>query len=234
MTYLLHENWGGRLHDAKKTDVNTDDDRMCWAAAASNVLAWTKWCFPEGRPFNDETEIFNYFQGHWEDKSGYPNQAWEWWFNGTDYSNVNVPGGGFWKAPEYSFEAYNYQSNDRTKALSAIDNFLNNGYGVVLDLVSQNSPGHCITCWGYEQSDDGEYLGIYTTDSDDTSEGLRYYEVTQDISGQDEWARYIGWWYFTYHKNSTRFLLSNVYALDRCPTPDIPSAPSAPKNLKII
>ncbi len=231
MEYLLCDNWGGSPHDAKKTDNNTEDDLMCWAAAAANVLAWTKWGFPPSQGFNDETSIFMYFQDHWVDGTGVPNKAWEWWFHGKNFSNVDVSGGGFWKAPEYSFETYYHVQYDRKKALLAIDEFLHKGYGVVLELVGQNG-GHCITCWGYEQNDEGRYIGIYTTDSDDESQDLRYYELNQDITGQDEWAKYKDWWYFTYHKNSARYLLSTVYALDRRPKSNLP--PSAPSNLKIV
>jgi Mac 1 len=226
MDYFLCDSWGGSPHDAKKTVSNTEDDLMCWAAAASNVLAWTKWGFPPGQVFNDETSIFKYFQDHWADRVGYPNKAWEWWFNGEDMNDVDVSGGGFWNLPEYSFETYYHDQYDRTKSLLAIDEFFHEGYGVVLELISQNG-GHFITCWGYEQNDEGRYIGIYTTDSDDPSQGLRYYEVNQDISGQDEWANYKDWWYLTYYKNSTRFLLSTVYALKK-------KRPSAPTNFKIV
>jgi hypothetical protein len=40
-TYLLHEHWGGMWSDAEKSSINTEDDLMCWAAAASNILSWT-------------------------------------------------------------------------------------------------------------------------------------------------------------------------------------------------
>lgn len=233
MKYLLCDNWGGRPHDAKKTVSNTEDDLMCWSAAASNVLAWTKWGLPQGQTFTDEASIFKHFQDYWIDSAGYPNYAWEWWFTGNDekYDNVDVTGGGgFWSSSVYSFENYYHVEYDRTKALTAIDDFLNMGYGVVLELIGQNG-GHMITCWGYEQNDGGKYLGIYTTDSDDSLQDLRYYEVNQDTSGSEEWAMYKDWWYFTYYKNSTRYLLGTVHALDRCPEADL--APSAPSNLTV-
>lgn len=231
MKYFLCENWGGIPHNAKKTVSNTEDDLMCWAAAASNVLAWTKWGFPEGKFFNNADSIFKHFQDHWIDSAGYPNDAWEWWFTGKKFDNVDVlGGGGFWEA-EYSFEEYYHVQYDRTKALSAIDKFLHNGYGVVLELIGQDR-GHTITCWGYKQNDEGRYLGIYTTDSDDSTRDLRYYEINQDKSGSDEWAKYKDWWYFTYYNNSTRFLLGTVYALDQCPKTNF-NLP-APSNLKIL
>ena len=123
MKYLLLDDWGGRIHNAKKTVSSTEDDLMCWAAAASNILAWTRW-------------------------------------------------------------GYEYEKDDQ---------------------------------------DVMHYLGIYITDSDDDSQGLRYYELTR--SG---WS-YDDWWYFQYYKDSTEFFISEVHALDRYPS--LP--PSPPSGLRI-
>lgn len=228
MNYLLFDEWGGIPRDAKKTVLETEDDLMCWAAAASNVLAWTGWGFPEGQSFQDEASIFRHFQDHWRDAVGYPNFAWQWWFAGGDqnYPNVDVPGGGgFLDSVQYPFEDFNHVEEFRPEVLSAIDDFLHRGYGVVLELIGQQN-GHYITCWGYEQDEDGRYLGIYTTDSDDPLQDLRYYEIHQDTSGTEEWARYPNWWYFTYRNGSTRYLLGKVHALDRRPQIN------PPRNLK--
>jgi len=77
MIYMLFDHFGGRFHDVKKTVASTQDDLMCWAAAASNVLAWTKWGFPSTQTFTDETSIFQYFQDHWVDSVGFVEKAWE-------------------------------------------------------------------------------------------------------------------------------------------------------------
>ena len=228
MKYLLCDHWGGEPFDVKKTVDSAEDDLMCWAAAASNVLAWTRWGFPPARNFDDVISIFNYFQDHWIDAVGYPSQAWEWWFAGSDFDKVDVPGGGFWKDSDYSFNQYYHVENNRANALTALDQFLHTGQGVVLSLVGQNG-GHEITCWGYEQDDDGDYVGIYTTDSDDPSQGLRYYEINQDISGDQEWAHYKDWWYFTYHNGSTRYLIGAVHALGRFPDEVV-----LPSNLTLV
>lgn len=222
MKYLLYDHWGGRLHDAKKTVSNTEDDLMCWASAASNVLAWTKWGFPPAHNFDSEDTVFRYFQTHWKDTNGYPQKAWEWWFNGVNDANVDVPGGGFWNGSPYVFNNYYHVEGDRTQALSAIDNFLHHGYGVVLELISQHG-GHYITCWGYEYDEKNNYIGIFITDSDDYLCGQpRYYQLSQT-----GWS-YPGWWYFQYYNTSTQFLISTVHALDRFPSP------SPPSNLEII
>ena len=42
-SYYLWDDWGGTYSDAEKSPTNTDDDLMCWAASAANLLAWTGW-----------------------------------------------------------------------------------------------------------------------------------------------------------------------------------------------
>lgn len=222
MKYILYENWGGRFHDAKKSPA-AGDDLMCWAAAASNVLAWTRWGVPNGHSFKTEQDIFQYFQDHWLDQVGYPQRAWEWWFNGADQPGVELPGGGFWKSHDFSSN-YHVKS-DRRDALPDIEGFLKKGYGVVLHLISQ-AGGHYVTCWGFESDGNGNHVGIFVTDSDDTINNLRYYHLSRQ-----GWS-YEGWWYFTYFKNSLQYLVSEVHSLDRCPT--IPSPPSAPSKVRIV
>jgi hypothetical protein len=227
MKHLLSDDGDGTFPDAKKTDSNTEDDLMCWAAAASNVLAWTEWGLPPDQGFTDEDSIFQHFQKHWPDGAGHLIDAWKWWFTDKEeLSEANVPeGGGFWSSSGYRFEDYYHVETDRTKALTAIADSVDKGYGVALDLLGRPG-GHTITCWGYEQDEEGKYLGIYTTDSDDTRQGLQYYPVDQDTDSQ-EWAGYKDWWYFTYYRDSTRFLIGDVHALDQCPRP------SAPTNLTV-
>ena len=195
---------------------------MCWAAAASNVLAWTKWGFPPIQSFDSET--LKYFQDHWMDTYGDPQKAWEWWFNGINDENVRAPGGGFWKESQYAFDESYHVEWDRTKALLAIDHFLRSGYGVVLQLLGQYG-GHYITCWGYGYDNQNNYLGIYVNHSDDDlRDQPRYYELSET-----GWS-YPGWWYFQYFpENSIEYLISEVHALDR-----FPGVPSPPTGLRII
>ena len=48
-SFYGYEVYGGEWQDAEKTFSNTEDDEMCWAAAASNILDWTGW----GRPLGE-------------------------------------------------------------------------------------------------------------------------------------------------------------------------------------
>ena len=225
MNYMLFDHFGGRFHDVKKTVASTQDDLMCWAAAASNVLAWTKWGFPSTQTFTDETSIFQYFQDHWVDSVGFVEKAWEWWLNGLIDPNIDVPGGNFWSNPLYAIKDHYHSEFDRTQALAEIDRFLHSGWGVVLNLASPVG-GHYLTCWGYEYDATG-YTGLYVTDSDDPLiNQIRYYPLSQT-----GWANYPDWWYFQYFNNTKQFLIADVHALDRFPSK--PSAPSQPQNLRI-
>jgi hypothetical protein len=223
MQYLVFDKWGGKLCDVKKSAANTDDDLMCWAAAASNVLAWTGWGFPKTYNFADENGIFQYFLDHWADLAGFPQNAWEWWFSGAGQPGVEVPGGGFW-VPAYDFQMFYRVQNDRTKVLEAIAEFVEKGFGAVIELISTGG-GHFLTCWGYERSPDGNFLGVYFTDSDNPQSGLRYDGVTQDTLGT-EWAAYKDWWYLDSYGQPRKYLLAAVHAL-------VPVRPQTPTGLRI-
>ena len=206
-SYMLIDDWGGAWHDAEKSPSNTEDDLMCWAAAASNILAWTGWGRVSGMTTTDQ--MFSYFQDHWTDQGGLAQFGWGWWFNGinaTDgwsgWSQVDVAGGGF--HPGEDFDDYLHWSSNDDQAIATIDTYLHAGYGVTLGVYGPG--GHAITCWGYTHTsgDPTGYTGIYVSDSDDSKwmEGapdrLRYYDVDysggrwylQDFYGSDSW--YVG------------------------------------------
>jgi len=228
-SYLLYEHWGGTWLDAEKTPSNTEDDLMCWAAAASNVLAWTGWGAVSGMTTSDD--IFAYFQDHWTDQGGLMRYGWDWWFDGTNpsqgwdgWSQVDVPGGGFY--PAENFNDYFYRTDLDSAALSAIDNYLRSGYGVSIGIYGPG--GHAITVWGfnYNPSDPSDYYGIWVTDSDDSKftdsppDRLRYYEV--EYSG--------GKWYLQNYYGSNSWYIGTVQALARKPGSTPPDPPDPPPD----
>ncbi|MFO8012577.1 MAG: hypothetical protein R6X20_04635, partial [Phycisphaerae bacterium] len=116
---MLTDHWGGTWADAEKVppddgpgeDPNvpgTADDYMCWAAVASNLLEWTGWGKTGGMTTADD--MFAYFQDHWTDQGGNMYYGWDWWFDGTndspgdpdEWSQVDVPGGGFYPSQAFS------------------------------------------------------------------------------------------------------------------------------------
>lgn len=225
-TYLMYDHWGGTWSDANKNSVSTEDDLMCWAATAANMLSWTGWGYPTGQGFTDADSIFAYYQDHWTDAGGNMFYGIDWWFDGTNnvqgvpsWSQVDVPGGGFW--PAYNVGDYYWLSPDDDLAMSAIDVFLHAGYGVGLGLkrvVGGTSYGHAITCWGYDWDSTGNYLGIWVTDSDDNQNmasppaTLDYYQVAS-IGGQ---------WYLQDYFGTDSWWITEVHGLERVPFAPVP------------
>ena len=221
--YMLHEHWGGRVHDADKTESNHEDDDMCWAAAASNVLAWTGWGRADGMTTSDE--MFEHFQDHWTDDGYRTEFGWRWWFDGTELwpgylaSTVDAVDGGAFH-PTRTFDDYYRYEQRGNRAMSAIDEYMRAGYGVALDL--SGPCGHAITCWGfsYDAADPTQYKGVWITDSDDEIygegpfENARYYEVEYE-----EIREGYGEWYLQdYGYMGIPYCIIQVHALAPSPT----------------
>jgi len=177
-TYFIYDDYGDTWQDANKTAANTEDDFMCWAAAASNILAWGNWGTAD---YNTADQIFQHIQDHWTDSGGIMSWAWQWWFNGTrrpiSYgSYTNVPGGGNFY-PDLDFSDY-YTLATEDNVLSGIDTLLHQGIGVCLGIrQSEGASSHAVTCWGYS-SDTVGYTSLHLTDSDDGYLGLQEYPVS--------------------------------------------------------
>jgi hypothetical protein len=194
--YLVYDQWGGTWHDANKTAANTEDDLMCWAAAASNVLAWGHWGTPA---YNTDAQIFTQFQNHWTDNGGYSWWGYRWWMNGStpptgSASHIDVPGGGNFY-PQLNFSNY-YAGSSTGNLLSGIDGLMHQGYGVTLNITNGGAMLHAITAWGFEYDNSGGsvvYRGVYVTDSDDNRTALVEYPL---IWQSDRWylgGGYAGW-----------------------------------------
>ena len=225
VSYMLHENWGGTWSDAEKSRKNPEDDNMCWASAAANILEWTGWGHVEGMTTTDE--VFAYFQDHWTNKGGQMTHGWQWWFTGVNPSNgwagwsrVDVAGGGFHPSEDYSTLYHNDSSS--TGAMTAIDTYLRSGYGTTIAVYGPG--GHAITVWGltHDADNPSEYNGLYVTDSDDyknhpkAPDRLRYYEVEHNH----------GKWYLQNYFGSNDWYIGVVSALAPASTP-----PTAPGDL---
>ena len=216
-SYMLTDHWGGSWSDAEKSPTNNEDDLMCWAAAAANILEWTGWGNATGMA--DSDEMFAYLQDHWTDEGSLMEYGWGWWFDGindsegwTDWSQVDVPGGGFYLTESF-WGVFHKQIND-FKALSAIDQYFHSGYGVALGTYGPNG-SHSLTCWGYnyDPSNPTDYKGIWVTDSDDDKytsdppDELHYYEVVYDSSE----------WHLQDYHGSNDWYIGTVQALAKAP-----------------
>jgi hypothetical protein len=228
-SYLPYgDTYGVGWFDANKTYSNGDDDLMCWAAAAANILAWGNWNYAMPA-FTTEDPIFQHYQDHWSDQGGLMEFGWSWWIDGINpsqywnspeddadgWSQVDVPDGvpenGFW--PQYSFYNYYYRTWQDDLAMSAIDNYLHSGYGTTIGIYGPG--GHALTVWGYTYNDDtGAYEGIIFSDSDDY--------MSDDGSMRNLWWTNIDYNSGTekWHLGGSDWYIGEVMALERNPIPE--------------
>jgi len=227
-TYMLTDHWGGTWADAEKSSDNSEDDLMCWAATASNVLEWTGWGNVAG--MTDTDQMFAYFQDHWTDEGGNMYYGWEWWFDGTNnvqgepwasagWSQVDVAGGGFY--PSLTFEDYHHWDpvNAEADAMADIDAYLHAGYGVGLSISAGGSIGHAVTCWGFDYNPDTAdyYTGIYLTDSDDNKGGVAPRPDTLRKYGLNYTG---GEWHFVDYFGGDSYWITEVQGLEKNPIPE--------------
>jgi hypothetical protein len=219
--FRLDLTFGGRWHDAEKSSENRNDDWLCWASTAANILSWTRW--GDMPNLSNEDEIFTYYTQHWtDDPSGSPREAWRWWFNGENHApsgaRLVATGGNFW--PEVPFPSAKWEclpnavfcgigQNMLKRDPYILRKMLERGYGLALQIVKPEPDGgrdsHMITLWGFTFDEKNRFKGILITDSDDAKDfkdakeaedRLAYYPVklTDSI------------WWFTYRDQQWRIL----------------------------
>lgn len=214
--YMLTDNYGGRWTDVEKSPTNSDDDEMCWAATASNMLVWAGWGATVGNPTADQ--VFQYYCNHFSDAGSRPEFGIQWWFNGTNpaqgysgWAQIQVAGGNFFSSQSVS--SYCHVQDTDSQAMQAINQYLHAGDAVGLGV--QGPGGHAITCWGFDYNPStGAYRGIWVTDSDNSKnltnppDQLVYYAVAQSS----------GRWYLQNFYGSNSWYIDEVIGLDRRPT----------------
>jgi PKD repeat protein len=215
-----------------------NDDKKCWAAAASNVLEWTGWGYvvDNGLKYINSDDMFQEFIAHWTDYGGWAYGAWEWWIDGTVDSDMKAEiqldgGGNFW--PSYDPDGWIFvdKLSDGGNMAQALQKYLNLGYGVTLSIrkESDEESGHAITCWGFQYDPNYDamgnpelfYKGIWITDSDDDKDDpnppdtLQYFDLVYD-----------GWWHlhsYPLYSGSDDYYIDRVDALQPFPN----NAPTA-------
>lgn len=226
-SYFSYEDWGGNIYDANKTW--SGDGNLCWAAAASNALAYSGWGFPSSQSFQNEVDIFNYVRQYVPNRSGGPGALYDWWFNGDD--TYATSGGQFY--PSIPYTDYFHQTYG-SSTMADIDVYLHNGAGVTASIRKNSGVNwfHSISIWGYEIDDTGDYLGFYYTDSNDglftTSPFLRYMPVYLGSAwdGSTEWLIGID---NHYSLTPGEYYLNSIEALNR-----IPSSAPVPEPATIL
>lgn len=185
----------GGWYDFDKTFSGDKD--MCWAAAASNVIAWWQdrnpiLTFSAGAPVKDA--VWSTVKGSFNNITGDPIDAFNWYYTGdisdntiraslTDYGKGQ---GAYYKdllqgGPEYELSSIMVirGANLASAAVysSVLCNLLDQGYGIALGIAGTlpggSRYGHAITLWGAELDPQTGILSkIWITDSDDAVNGL--------------------------------------------------------------
>lgn len=165
-------------------DVNktwNGDDQLCWAASASNVLAYTNWIGTPNLSTGDE--IYGDFASSWTNVAGSSYDAIDWWFTGqnphagdTGWAQVTKPMTGFYNASLFNSNI-NWDYLTSTNYENDMLSYVGDNLGISL-LIQENVNGvrygHFITLWGIDTATDS----IYITDSDDHTNALKTYNYS--------------------------------------------------------
>ena len=206
--------FNGTWADAEKDATSSEDDLLCWAATASNMLEWTGWGMAGGMYKADQ--MLDYFENHWDDDGGFTNNGTTWWMDGAgDYAGeVDVAGGGFY--PDFDPTTYIDVENTDANVMDFIAAETANGSGMGIS-IGTSGGGHAITVWGYnyDVGDPDYYQGLWVTDSDDDKAGLAdAYTGPNDLHYYDvSWNSTDSRWDFDSY--ATNFWIGRAYSLDR-------------------
>lgn len=183
--YYGYTEWGGTPQR-----VYQDGYNLCWAGAASEILAWAGYTVPA---FSSADQIYtNIFQSHWSDMGGWPQYAWAWYLNGTPpplgVSQPDNTGTGANNWPTVSATSV-ITDFGGAHSMANIASYLHAGEGVTIGLVSPDgSHSHDVAVWGYTYAATAtDYTGIWITDSKQQNAGLIYYSVIPDPDASHMW-----------------------------------------------
>ena len=176
------------IYDADKYLWNlTGEAYLCWAASASNVLAWGGWAGINNNPVWED-HVFQWFKNQGTKNAGLnAGAAWDYYITGRDPNNFfsadwgGYLGGTNQAAKNAMFDNlyYSYWSDgigdlegdyfrsyvnaDSHGLLDMVGELYNHGYGVSIGpIINSTGTGHALTLWGY----DNNYLWMTDSDSD--------------------------------------------------------------------
>lgn len=157
-------------HPDRDTE-DTNDDRMCWAAAAANIITYTNWAVNRsdlGEQGPLEYHVYHDFLSAFPNTGGILKKAVKSYFS--------------WYYPDLNYLDYyiSYGSSLADKFPEKIQELIDEKIGLVLNVYWYAGDGtllggHAISCWDYETINDEngdsdyviEYLKVYFTCSDD-------------------------------------------------------------------
>jgi hypothetical protein len=192
---MVYDGVGGTWSDVNKVSVSgAPDSFLCWAAAASDVLAftgWKGWDSGTSTYLDTAPKIYNKFVSAWPNQIGAATYAYEYWM--TDRGQSIIPGGATFPTAGLNFyPGVNVQAGVgsvtafvKNTTAGDIYNFLgiyiNAHRGIVASIDVPQGPGtsgpysHSVTVWGWDTA--AELL--YITDSDDGNTLLKTYSFFQ-------------------------------------------------------
>ncbi len=206
----------GGYYDADKINpyVGGVDCMMCWAGAASNMIAW--WQNHYGAYFTVSTsapvsadDVFAEFRRYWKNEGAYTFSACQWWLAGDannssyerNYANKHKPnmeaGGGFYSRFYDSDSVLKIAYDQRAYERGALDvaqdiaNIFNDGGTISLciceyETASNPDPGaHALTLWGITRESTGEIAAVHFTDSNDRGDKVVTINVRYNTSTQN-------------------------------------------------
>ncbi len=174
--YDVHKVWGGV------------DNNMCWAASASNIIAWWQDTYSTTDSLSitvPETadDVFDRIKKYWANAGNAADCAFDWWLAGGSTTLSTGSSGGYYSG---KYSSSNIGSTSYYCGLvgasaedtaQMITNILSNGGMISLgvntyDGVNWNA-GHAVTLWGVTtDSSTGHITAIHLTDSDDGYKGI--------------------------------------------------------------
>ena len=245
--------------DYDKDAVNKpymEDEGMCWAAAASNVITWwqnhnAELLTSTKLPTHNAWDVYRLV---YQNIGGVPSDAFNWYINGISTNQYGEPQYDF--TSEMDKEVYNSKefdikwyfdggflsgvystaenpitlevgNSDSYALCRSIVNALESGYALVL-----SASGHALTLWGveYEETDKGiKITKAWVTDSDDNKNDL--IESSEFSVKSSEDGNAVAMKLPTYG-DGTSFVYSAVSGMRTAPsTPMIPEPTTATLSL---
>ncbi len=225
-------------------DVNknwNDDNDLCWAAAASNMLAWWQNMYGTAAYANssvptDVQDIFDTFKLYWNDVGGNAHVGCSWWLCGYAYEDENVKAGtaGYYSnhysqsTIEYATDRINLAGTSASEVGDLIASYLEQGSALSISVHKYEgwgefTSGHALTLWGITQDEETGYLtSIHVTDSDDNRDGMFTIELVYNSETG---------YYHTLGERSSDRCLQAIHVLTPFGKSDT-TAPATPTNLR--
>ena len=172
-------------------DVNKEfdgnDEWLCWAASASNVLAYA------GYGGGDEEFIFNYFKSTFSNGRNYVRVAIEHWLEVHEEMSL--------QEAKLQISEYVNPTNYRAEIIFCFEQ----ENGIVIDINDGEGFHHSLTVWGYFYDEGSDTFSIYFTDSNDQSNYLHLKELYR--SGDT--------WYFLNYHGSDKYYIDRILLLHK-------------------